>query len=211
MSARWRGVFGLIVADKADSQDICFVPDGKYSDLIERLSPGAVVPGDIVHIDGRLLGRHAGVIHYTIGQRRGLGLGGMSGGEPLYVVKLDASRARVVVGPRAALATHLIHLRELNWIGEGAVEDIGAAGREIFVQVRSTRPPVPARLFFSADGACVELAEDEDGVSPGQACVFYASDQPRARVLGGGFISATERPHGALSESKDVQPEPLPL
>ena len=118
--------FGLIVADKADSQDICFVPDGKYSDLIERLSPGAAVPGDIVHVDGRTLGRHAGVIHYTIGQRRGLGLGGMGADEPLYVVKLDAGKARVVVGPRAALATHVAHLRELNWIGDGALQDIPA-------------------------------------------------------------------------------------
>jgi tRNA-specific 2-thiouridylase len=190
--------FGLLVADKADSQDICFVPDGKYSDLIERLSPGAAVPGDIVHIDGRVLGRHAGVIHYTIGQ-------------PLYVVKLDAGQARVVVGPREALATHLIHLRDLNWIGEGALADVPAGGRDIFVQVRSTRPPVPGRLFVGDSAPRVELASDEDGVSPGQACVFYASDQPLARVLGGGFISATEPPRDLFSKSNHIQPEPLPL
>jgi len=202
--------FGLLVADKADSQDICFVPEGKYSDLIERLSPGAAVAGDIVHIDGRVLGRHAGVIHYTIGQRRGLGLGGMSAGEPLYVVKLDATHSRVVVGPREALATHLVHLRGLNWIGDGALEDIPAEGRDIFVQVRSTRPPVPGRLFIG-EGARVAFAHDEDGVSPGQACVFYASDQPQARVLGGGFISATEPALGLFPKSNHIHPEPLPL
>ncbi len=184
--------FGLIVADKADSQDICFVPNGKYSDLIERLSPGAAVPGDIVHVDGRVLGRHAGVIHYTIGQRRGLGLGGANAGEPLFVVKLDAAHARVVVGPREALATRRVLLRGVNWIGEGALDEISAEGLDIFVQVRSTRPPVAARLAFQDGEAAVTFANDEDGVSPGQACVFYASGQPQARVLGGGFITATE-------------------
>ncbi len=186
--------FGLVVADKADSQDICFVPNRKYSDLIERLSPGAAAPGDIVHVDGRVLGRHAGVIHYTIGQRRGLGLGSVEAGagEALFVVKLDAAQARVVVGPRQALATRAAHLRSLNWIGPGAIEDLHGEGREIFVQVRSTRPPVPGRLHVGEDGAFVEFAHDEDAVSPGQACVFYASDQPQARVLGGGFISSTE-------------------
>jgi tRNA-specific 2-thiouridylase len=203
--------FGLIVADKADSQDICFVPHGKYSDLIERLSPGAAVPGDIVHIDGRVLGRHAGIIHYTIGQRRGLGLGGIGVGEPLYVVKLDAGQARVVVGPREALATHLLHLRDLNWIGEGALKDFPGAGRDLFVQVRSTRPPVPGRLFLSDSAARVEFAHDEDGVSPGQACVFYGTDQPQARVLGGGFISSTEPPPEPLLKSKDIHAEQLTL
>ncbi len=124
--------FGLLVADKADSQDICFVPDGKYSDLIERLSPGAAVPGDIVHIDGRVLGRHPGVIHYTIGQRRGLGLGGTARANRCIVVKLDAAQARVVVGPREALATRMAHLRELNWIGAGALGDIPGAGKRYF-------------------------------------------------------------------------------
>ena len=187
--------FDLIVADKADSQDICFVPTGKYSEVIERLSPGAVVPGDIVHIDGRLLGHHQGVIHYTIGQRRGLGLGAVSAGagEPLYVVKLDAAKALVVVGPRQALATRLVHLRAINWIGPGTIEALAAQqSTEIFVQVRSTRPPVPGYLHIGASEAWVEFASDEDGVSPGQACVFYESDRPEARVLGGGFISSTE-------------------
>jgi tRNA-specific 2-thiouridylase len=186
--------FGLLVADKADSQDICFVPSGKYSDVIERLSPGAAVPGDIVHVDGRVLGRHPGVIHFTIGQRRGLGLSGFGAGagEPLYVIRLDAACAQVIVGPRRALATRLVHLREINWIGPGSLLALGSNAIEVFVQVRSTRPPVLGFLRIKGAEATVEFAADEDGVSPGQACVFYASDQPRAQVLGGGFISSTE-------------------
>jgi tRNA-uridine 2-sulfurtransferase len=204
--------FGLIVADKADSQDICFVPSGKYSELIERLSPGAAIPGDIIHLDGRVLGRHAGVIHYTIGQRRGLGLGGTNGGEPLFVVKLDAAKARVIVGPREALATRRAHLRALNWIGQGALGGIPTQGLDIFAQVRSTRPPAQGRLFARGCDACVEFAHDEEGVSPGQACVFYASDQPQARVLGGGFISGTEpAPCTLFNKSQDIQIEPAPL
>jgi tRNA-specific 2-thiouridylase len=184
--------FGLAVADKHDSQDICFVPSGKYSDVIERLKPGAAVPGEIVHIDGRVLGRHAGVIHFTIGQRRGLGLGASAGhGEALYVLRLDAARAQVIVGPRRALATRLARLRAVNWIGPGTLADLPEE-YEVFVQVRSTRPPVPGFLYTHGDETIIEFASDEDGVSPGQACVFYESDQPEARVLGGGFISSTE-------------------
>ncbi len=187
--------FGLLVADKHDSQDICFVPTGRYSDVIERLSPGAAVPGDIVHLDGRVLGRHPGVIHFTIGQRRGLGLGNSAvAGEPLYVLKLDAARARVVVGPKSALATRLVRLRGLNWIGPGSLADLAPAPepREVFVRVRSTRPPVPGFLDVSGPEAFVEFVSDEDAVSPGQACVLYESDQPQARVLGGGFIVSAE-------------------
>ncbi|HWG03718.1 MAG TPA: tRNA 2-thiouridine(34) synthase MnmA [Beijerinckiaceae bacterium] len=184
--------FGLAVADKPDSQDICFVPSGKYTDVIERLRPGAAAPGDIVHLDGRILGRHAGVIHFTIGQRRGLGIGsGPAGGEPLYVVKLDPSRRRVVVGPRAALATRVINLRDVNWIGDGSFGDVPQTGIDIAVRLRSTRPPASAVLYREDETARVELCLDEDAVSPGQACVFYASTQPRARVLGGGFIAST--------------------
>lgn len=194
--------FGLIVADKADSQDICFVPSGKYSDVIERLSPGAAVPGDIVHIDGRVLGKHPGVIHYTIGQRRGLGLSnfGAGLGEALYVIRLDAANAQVIVGPRAALATRLVHLREINWIGKGSLKALGDNAMEVFVQVRSTRPPVPGFLQVRDFEGTVEFVSDEDGVSPGQACVFYDSDQPGAQILGGGFINSTE---SAFSVSKD--------
>ncbi|WOJ91054.1 tRNA 2-thiouridine(34) synthase MnmA [Methylocapsa polymorpha] len=206
--------FGLLVADKADSQDICFVPTGKYSDLIERLSPGAAAPGDIVHVDGRVLGRHSGVIHYTIGQRRGLGLGATAAaaGEPLFVIRLDAAQARVVVGPRRALATRLVRLRSLNWIGPGALDDLDSEGRELFVQVRSSRPPVPGYLYVGDGQTLVEFASDEDAVSPGQACVFYESDQPQARVLGGGFISSTEPACPAATKiSRPAHLEDLPL
>jgi tRNA-specific 2-thiouridylase len=173
---------GLAIAEKADSQDICFVPSGRYSQMIERLMPGAASPGDIVHVDGRVLGRHAGIIHFTIGQRRGIGV---AAGEPLYVTALDAARNRVVVGPREALATRRIRLRDVNWLGDGRFEDAHAAGLEIAVRVRSTREPTPARLTPEGD---VELVEAESGVSPGQACVFYSSSAADARVLGGGYI-----------------------
>ena len=175
---------GLINADKADSQDICFVPAGHYSDMIERLLPGASAPGDIVHIDGRVIGRHAGIIHYTIGQRRGLGV---AASEPLYVVALDAAGARVIVGPRSALARTRLKLREVNWIGEGELADLPPAGQPIAARVRSTRAPAAALLFRDGE---VAFVEPESGVSPGQACVFYESLDPCARVLGGGFIAA---------------------
>jgi tRNA-specific 2-thiouridylase len=188
--------FSLTVADKADSQDICFVPSGRYSDIVQRLAPGAVVPGDIIHVDGRVLGRHAGVIHYTIGQRRGLGLGAAVAGraaEPLFVVRLDAATARVVVGPRQALETRSITLRDVNWIGEGDFVHLPVNGLPIFARVRSTRPPVPATLRArGASSATLAFDAGEFGVSPGQACVFYDSDSNEARVLGGGFIAAVE-------------------
>ena len=176
---------GLAVADKADSQDICFVPQGGYADVIAKLRPEAARPGEIVDLDGRRLGEHEGIIHYTVGQRRGLKL---SVGEPLYVVRLEPETARVVVGPRAALATRRIRLADLNWLGSGAPEDV--ADRPVAVRVRSTREPRPARLSWNAAEACaeVELIVPEDGVSPGQACVIYADDGPRAQVLGGGTI-----------------------
>jgi tRNA-specific 2-thiouridylase len=180
---------GLAVADKADSQDICFVPQGRYSDIVERLKPGAVQAGEIVHVDGRVLGRHQGIIHYTVGQRRGLGV---SVGEPLYVVRLDAGAARVVVGPREALATRTIRVTDVNWLGDRPLEAIGGEGLEVAVRVRSTRAPRAALLRHTANGAEVELLSPEDGVSPGQACVIYDGDAPRARVLGGGTIARKE-------------------
>lgn len=186
---------GLAVADKHDSQDICFVPDGRYTDVLERLHPDAARPGDIVHVDGRVLGRHSGVIHYTVGQRRGLGLGAAQtpGAEPLYVVRIDAANARIVVGPRAALLAHAVLLREVNWIGPGAFADLPRDGLSIAARVRSTRAPTPALLLATgADTARVVFTEDESGVSPGQACVFYESGTAEARVLGGGVIRATE-------------------
>jgi tRNA-specific 2-thiouridylase len=180
---------GLTVADKADSQDICFVPQGRYTDVIERLQPGAVRPGEIVHLDGRVLGRHDGIIHYTVGQRRGLKL---AVGEPLYVVRLDAKAARVVVGPREALATRLIRLHDVNWLGDGPLDAIGPGGREVAVRVRSTRAPRPALLHRRDASTTIELLAPEDGVSPGQACVIYDGDTARARVLGGGTIARAE-------------------
>jgi tRNA-specific 2-thiouridylase len=187
---------GLTVAAKQDSQDICFVPQGKYSDIIAKLKPAAANPGDIVHIDGRVLGRHDGILRYTIGQRRGIGI---ASGEPLYVVHLDADRARVIVGPREALETHKIYLRNMNWLGDGALSDIPAAGMELFAKVRSTRPPRPAVLHHRAGSTFVELVDGESGIAPGQACVLYSDDGNEARVFGGGFIERSER--GAEAEA----------
>jgi len=177
--------FGLSVADKHDSQDICFVPTGRYTDVIERLKPNAMEPGDIVDLHGRVIGRHQGIVNYTVGQRRGLGIAAHA---PLYVVHLDAETRRVVVGPREALNVSRIVLRDINWIGGGVLERAVGDGLEIFVKVRSTRAPQPAWLRRSGDGYEVELADGEEGVSPGQACVFYDAPAGQARVLGGGFI-----------------------
>jgi tRNA-specific 2-thiouridylase len=181
---------GLPVADKHDSQDICFVPAGKYSEVIEKLRPGAAMAGDIVHIDGRVLGRHNGIIHYTIGQRRGIGI---AIGEPLFVVHLDPDGKRVIVGPREALLTRRLHLRGVNWLGDGALADVARRGLDIHARVRSSRPPLPARITVSGNEVVAELADCEAGVAPGQACVFYESDEIGARVLGGGWIERTER------------------
>lgn len=177
--------FGLEVADKQDSQDICFVPTGRYTDIIGRLRPNAMEPGDIVDLGGRALGRHPGIAHFTVGQRKGLGI---ASGSPLYVVRLDAEHRRVVVGPREALRMDRIALRDVNWIGDGLLDRVIGEGIEMFVRVRSTRPPQPALLRAGIDGYVVELVAGEEGVSPGQACVFYDAPSGQARVLGGGFI-----------------------
>ncbi len=179
---------GLAAADKPDSQDICFVPDGNYAAVVERLRPGAVRTGDIVHIDGRVLGRHKGVIHFTVGQRRGLGV---ALGEPLYVVRLDAASAQVFVGPREALLTSGLGLREINWLGD---ENLSALnGRKVAVKVRSTRPPLPAH-FMTGNAGALEIGLDhgDEGVAPGQACVFYEPSDTHSRVLGGGWITNTK-------------------
>lgn len=174
---------GLSVADKPDSQDICFVPNGNYASVIEKLRPGAGEPGEIVDMDGTVLGNHEGVIHYTIGQRRGLGIGGLT--DPLYVVKLDADARRVVVGPKDALSTRMVPVREINWLGNAPL--IAGSEYEIMVKIRSTRPPREAILRATGpETGDVELVDAEEGVSPGQACVFYAPDS--TRVLGGGWI-----------------------
>ena len=175
--------YGLRVANKPDSQDICFVPDGDYAAVIRKLRPEAADPGDIVDTDGRVLARHDGVINYTIGQRRGLGIGGLA--DPLYVVRLDADLKHVVVGPKHLLATRTIPVKEVNWLGDAAF----TARKEwhVNVRVRSTRPPTEAILRpLTATTAEVELLTAEEGVSPGQACVFYDPDS--SRIFGGGWI-----------------------
>ncbi|WP_113261921.1 tRNA 2-thiouridine(34) synthase MnmA [Agrobacterium cavarae] len=181
---------GLVVAKKADSQDICFVPQGKYTDIINKLKPNAALVGDIVHLDGRVLGRHDGIVHYTIGQRRGIGV---ATGEPLYVVHLDARGRRVIVGPREALETHRVYLRDMNWLGDAALEDDAAGGFACYAKVRSTRPPAEAVLHSDEKGIYVDLAVGEAGIAPGQACVLYSAPGADARVYGGGFIERSER------------------
>lgn len=181
--------FGLKTALKADSQDICFVPEGRYTDVIERLRPGAAEPGDIVHVDGRVLGRHGGVMGFTVGQRKGLGV---ATGAPLYVVRVDAERRCVIVGPREALQTFRLQLRDINWLGDGSWQENAGSGMTVRAKVRSTRPAVPARLAMDEDGQLEVILDDgEDGVAPGQACVLYQSFGAGSRLLGGGWIKGT--------------------
>ena len=176
--------YGLEVADKPDSQDICFVPNGNYAAVIEKLHPGSAQPGDIVDQQGNVLGRHNGIIHYTIGQRRGLGIGGLT--DPIYVVRLDIDRKQVIVGPKELLATRKVLLKEVNWLGDQPITS--QTEWKISAKVRSTRPPKDAILRPISDTeAVVELIMAEEGVAPGQACVFYNSDS--SRVLGGGWIT----------------------
>ena len=175
--------YGLGVAMKPDSQDICFVPNGDYASVIRKLRPEAADPGNIVDLEGNVLAQHEGVINYTIGQRRGLGIGGLA--DPLFVVKLDADRKEVVVGPKSMLATRKIPVREINWLGDAAL--MSQSEWPIAVRVRSTRPPRDAILRpLTPTTAEVELLTPEEGVSPGQACVFYDPDS--TRIFGGGWI-----------------------
>lgn len=164
----------LAVAGKPDSQDICFVPDGDYASVVRKIRPDAAVAGEIVDRDGRVLGRHRGLIHFTVGQRRGIDIGGQA--EPLYVVRLEPGAARVVVGPRSALAVRGARLSGVNWLGEDQRDGLSA-------KVRSMARPSPARF----DGECLRFEQPEYGVSPGQAAVIYDGD----RVLGGGWIEET--------------------
>ena len=175
--------YGLSVAMKPDSQDICFVPNGDYASVIRKLRPEAADPGEIVDVEGNVLAQHEGVIHYTIGQRRGLGIGGLS--DPLYVVKLDAEAKQVIVGPKSMLATRSVPVKEINWLGDAPLTS--SAVWPIAVKVRSTRPPRDAILRpLTETTAEVELLTPEEGVSPGQACVFYDPDS--SRIFGGGWI-----------------------
>lgn len=180
---------GLEIADKPDSQDICFVPEGRYSDVIAKLRPEALIAGDIVHVDGRVLGRHDGILHYTVGQRRGLKV---ATGAPLYVVRLEAGASRVVVGPKEALLTDEIVIGDVNWLGDMPAVQLADTGAELYAKIRSTSPPAPARLEGrgpgGADRLVIRLNAGEYGVSPGQACVLYDGESAGARVLGGGWI-----------------------
>lgn len=175
--------FDLPVARKPDSQDICFVPDGDYASVVEKLRPGALDDGDIVDLDGNVLGRHKGIINYTIGQRRGMGI---AAPHPLYVVRIDADNNRIVVGPKEALLIPGLIARDINWLDGDALSD----GTKAFVKVRSTTDPVAATLSANDDGTvAVKFDDSQGGVAPGQAAVFYGADE---RLLGGGWIANRE-------------------
>ena len=179
---------GLAVAAKPDSQDICFVPEGRYTTVIDRLRPQGAEPGDIVHLDGRVLGRHEGITRYTVGQRRGLNV---AVGDPLFVVRLDVDQRQVIVGPREALLTGALSLNEINWLGDQPTFAAAAAeGQRVLARVRSTREPVAGRVAMADGEARVMFDGSEEGVAPGQACVLYDPAEP-SRVLGGGFIART--------------------
>ncbi|MGI9405528.1 MAG: tRNA 2-thiouridine(34) synthase MnmA, partial [Hyphomicrobiaceae bacterium] len=199
--------FGLEIAAKPDSQDICFVPTGRYTSVIEKLRPGAAEAGDIVHVNGHVLGRHDGIINYTIGQRRGIGVSG--GAEPLYVVRLDPEDRRVVVGPREALLVRTVGLRDFNLLGDGNIDTIDADGLPVRARIRSTQPPEAGRLFLRDGVASVTLDDGEMGVATGQACVLYEDGDARARVLGGGWI-ATAEPELAFSLDSTAVADTLP-
>jgi tRNA-specific 2-thiouridylase len=182
--------YGLLVSDKPDSQDICFVPNGRYGDVVRRLRPGAVDAGDIVHLDGTVLGRHNGVIDYTIGQRRGLGIGGRAGVDeaegPLYVVAIDASKNQVIVGPQTALACAEVHLGQVNWINHKPVP-----GTAVFARLRNTAAAMPAHITIAdpaGGGAVIALDEAQYGIATGQAAALY-DGQNSDRLLGGGWIT----------------------
>ena len=185
---------GLNVADKPDSQDICFVPNGKYADIVKRLRPDAVDPGEIVDMDGSVIGKHDGIVNFTVGQRKGLGLGGRPSSvetgatDPLYVVAVNPVERRVVVGPRSALGRNLLKVSEINWLGDNP---ISSSGEKLMIKLRSTQEPISGTLFYDgSDNGKVVLDELEFGVAIGQAAVFYSRDDS-ARVLGGGWMTET--------------------
>lgn len=183
--------YDLAIADKADSQDICFVPAGRYSDVIERLKPGALEAGNIVDLDGRVLGRHEGIVNFTVGQRKGLKI---PAAEPLFVVRLNAGSNEVIVGPRSALTTASLVLRNTNWLGEKPLSEVAADGLPVYVRLRSSQVPRAATLFCGQDGICeVVLADGELGIATGQACVFYDAPDAGSIVFGGGFIAQTRK------------------
>ncbi len=190
---------GLPVAAKPDSQDICFVANGSYAEVVGRLRPEAATPGDIVHVDGRVLGRHEGIMHFTVGQRRGLKI---AAPEPLFVIGIEPAQARVIVGPRDCLAIETLWLREMNWLGdEPLAASVPSHGLDVYVRIRSAQAPRPGVVFVDAatGNVGVRLPGGELGVARGQACVIYGDGGDRARVLGGGFIAATERQQAAVA------------
>jgi tRNA-specific 2-thiouridylase len=189
---------GLDVAMKPDSQDICFVPDGDYAEIVAKLRPDSAKPGAIRHVDGRILGAHKGTIHFTVGQRKGLGV---AHAEPLYVLRVDPAKSEITVGPREALLSHEVHLADLNWLGDEAP---GEAPLPVMARIRSTRPPVEAELQISAGHARVLLPGGEYGVSPGQACVLYDGAGPGSRLLGGGFIARPQASGQPLPEGISI-------
>lgn len=190
--------FGLIVADKPDSQDICFVPTGSYADIVQKLRPGAAEPGDIVHVDGRVLGRHEGLIHYTVGQRRGLAV---AVGEPLYVVRLEPESHRLIVGPRIASLCAKIELNDPNCLGEAALQ---GRTEDLKVQVkhRAREPAVDATIRSVGDTVEVEFEKPQTGVAPGQACVIYQG----SKVLGGGWIKRAPVIADQVISSNKIEP-----
>ncbi len=189
--------YELSVTEKPDSQDICFVPNGHYGNTVRRLRPGAITPGIIRHLDGRILGEHQGIIDYTIGQRRGLGIGGRREEEednsPLYVLKIDAEAHEVIVGPQSALACQNIYLDEVNWLLPSImnVQRQESVGKEVFVKLRNTAPPSPAKLFLDDNRkAHIVLQNPEYGIAPGQAGVVYDGNDATLMLGGGWIISA---------------------
>ena len=195
---------GVHVAAKPDSQDICFVPDGRYAETVKRLRPDAVRKGDIVHVDGRRIGPHEGVIYFTVGQRKGLGVGGEA--EPLYVVRIEPETARVIVGPKAALLEQSFTLHGVNWLGAGA--GIPQDGRAVVMKLRNTHTPITGTVFGDGDtGAKVVLDQAEAAVTPGQACVFYDG----TRVLGGGWIARGGAAAPVSLNQRRKSPEPAPV
>lgn len=179
----------LTIAQKSDSQDICFVPKGKYSDIIAKLNPSAQRNGKIIDIDGKIVGKHNGIFNFTIGQRKGLGI---AHPDPLYVVDIDAKKSIVLVGPRYALQTNKIGLKNVNWLGDEKLQK--QKTYNIFVRVRSSHRPSPAILYTQNNEIMVELAKSENGLARGQACVFYENNSQQSRVLGGGWIEKVSKP-----------------
>ena len=185
--------YGLSVADKPDSQDICFVPNGGYADLVQKLRPESVIPGEIIHVDGTVLGTHDGIINFTIGQRKGIGIGGRKDDTtPLYVVELRPDLHQVIVGGKEFLGRKTISLTNLNWIGD---TQLSSTPQEVLIKIRNSMTPIEATICLNSDACEVEFTNAEFGVSPGQACVFYEKD----RMIGGGWIIAKKNNDNTLT------------